>query len=163
MSHATRLLLEKHREKPRSVHLAFLDLEKVFERVPRDVIRYALQQHGVPKEVIVWVRILYSSPKSRPQMAAGISEYFSISVGVDRGSALSPLLFGGVMDTTTRDLQKPDSWALLYAGDVILSSEDESELEQQVQARSDCLAVLGPRLNVKKTVIENRSERARLY
>uniref|UniRef100_A0A7I4Z3N8 Reverse transcriptase domain-containing protein n=1 Tax=Haemonchus contortus TaxID=6289 RepID=A0A7I4Z3N8_HAECO len=44
--HAARLLLEKHREKRRPVHLAFLDLEKAFERVPRDVIWYALRQHG---------------------------------------------------------------------------------------------------------------------
>ncbi|XGW23906.1 hypothetical protein V3C99_005819, partial [Haemonchus contortus] len=44
--HAARLLLEKHREKRRPVHLAFLDLEKAFDRVPRDVIWYALRQHG---------------------------------------------------------------------------------------------------------------------
>uniref|UniRef100_A0A7I5E579 Reverse transcriptase domain-containing protein n=1 Tax=Haemonchus contortus TaxID=6289 RepID=A0A7I5E579_HAECO len=50
--HATRLLLEKHREKRRPVHLAFLDMEKAFDRVPRDVIWYALRQHGVPEELI---------------------------------------------------------------------------------------------------------------
>ncbi|KAK6729672.1 hypothetical protein RB195_006614 [Necator americanus] len=32
--HAVRILLEKHREKNHSVHLAFLDLEKGFDRVP---------------------------------------------------------------------------------------------------------------------------------
>nr|CDJ96727.1 RNA-directed DNA polymerase (reverse transcriptase) domain containing protein [Haemonchus contortus] len=36
--HAARLLLEKHREKRRAVHLAFLDLEIAFDRVPRVVI-----------------------------------------------------------------------------------------------------------------------------
>ncbi|XGW06745.1 hypothetical protein V3C99_016790, partial [Haemonchus contortus] len=71
--HATRLLLEKHREKRRPIHLAFLDLEKAFDRVPRDVIWYALRQHGVPEELIEWVRILYTSPKSRVQTAAGTS------------------------------------------------------------------------------------------
>ncbi|VDP62316.1 unnamed protein product [Heligmosomoides polygyrus] len=34
--HATRLLIEKHREKQKAVHIAFLDLEKAFDRVPRE-------------------------------------------------------------------------------------------------------------------------------
>ncbi|VDO97001.1 unnamed protein product [Heligmosomoides polygyrus] len=33
--HATRLLVEKHREKQKPVHIAFLGLEKAFDRVPR--------------------------------------------------------------------------------------------------------------------------------
>ncbi|VDP20059.1 unnamed protein product [Heligmosomoides polygyrus] len=54
--HAVRLLLEKHREKQKPVHFAFLDLEKAFDRVPREVIWYALRQHGIPEELIEWVR-----------------------------------------------------------------------------------------------------------
>ncbi|VDO19582.1 unnamed protein product [Heligmosomoides polygyrus] len=52
------LLLEKHREKQKPVHFAFLDLEKALDRVPREAIWYALRQHGVPEELIEWVRIL---------------------------------------------------------------------------------------------------------
>ncbi|KAK6764278.1 hypothetical protein RB195_024554 [Necator americanus] len=36
--HAVRILLEKHREKNRSVHLAFLDLGKAFDRVPHELL-----------------------------------------------------------------------------------------------------------------------------
>ncbi|VDO22430.1 unnamed protein product [Heligmosomoides polygyrus] len=46
----------EHREQ-RPVHLAFLDLEKAFDRVPREVIWYTLRQHGVPEELLEWVRI----------------------------------------------------------------------------------------------------------
>ncbi|KAK6738016.1 hypothetical protein RB195_020236 [Necator americanus] len=35
--HAVRILLEKHREKNRSVHLAFLGLEEAFDRVPNEL------------------------------------------------------------------------------------------------------------------------------
>ncbi|VDP23366.1 unnamed protein product [Heligmosomoides polygyrus] len=122
--HAARLLMEKHREKQKAVHIAFLDLEKAFDRVPREVIWYALPHHGVPDELIEWVRILYSCPKSRVQ-AAGTSMEFPISVGVHQGSALSPLLFVVVMDAITRDLQKPVPWTLLYADDVMLACEDK--------------------------------------
>ncbi|VDP11736.1 unnamed protein product [Heligmosomoides polygyrus] len=149
--HAARLLVEKHREKQRPVHLAFLDLEKAFDRVPREVIWYALRQHGVPEELVEWVRMLYSCPKSRVQAAAGTSTEFPISVGVHQGSALSPLLFVVVMDAITRDLQKPVPWTLLYADDVMLACEDKGELEREVQAWCDRLAMFGLKLNVKKT------------
>ncbi|VDP11945.1 unnamed protein product [Heligmosomoides polygyrus] len=134
--HAARLLVEKHREKQKPVHLAFLDLEKAFDRVPREVIWYALREHGVSEELVEWVRILYSCSKSRVQAAAGTSMEFSIFVGVHQGSALSPLLF---------------VWTLLYAGDVMLASKDKVELQRQVQAWCDRFEGYGLRLNVKKT------------
>ncbi|VDP34836.1 unnamed protein product [Heligmosomoides polygyrus] len=149
--YAARLLIEKHREKQKSVHIAFLDLEKAFDRVPREVIWYALRHHGVPEELIEWVRILYSCPKSRVQAAAGTSMEFPISVGVHQGSALSPLLFVVVMDAITRGLQNPVSWTLLYADDVMLASENKYELEREVQAWCDRLERFRLKLNVKKT------------
>ncbi|XGW34527.1 hypothetical protein V3C99_018444 [Haemonchus contortus] len=36
------------------------------------------------------------------------------------------------MYTITRDLRKPTPWTLLYGDDVMLASEDKSELEQQI-------------------------------
>ncbi|VDO79010.1 unnamed protein product [Heligmosomoides polygyrus] len=80
--HAARLLVEKHRERQKPVHIAFLDLEKAFGRVPRELIWYALRQHNVPEELIEWVRMIYSCPKSRVQAAAVNLVEFPISVGV---------------------------------------------------------------------------------
>ncbi|VDP07820.1 unnamed protein product [Heligmosomoides polygyrus] len=149
--HAVRLLLEKHREKQKPVHFAFLDLEKAFDRVPREVIWYALRRHGVPEELIEWVRIVYSFPISRVRAPAGTSMEFPIPVGVHQGSALSPLLFVVVMDAITRDLQKAAPWTLLYADDVMLACEGNAELERQAQEWCDRLALFGLKLIVKKT------------
>ncbi|EYC46253.1 hypothetical protein Y032_0403g824 [Ancylostoma ceylanicum] len=139
------------RKKQKPLHLAFLDLEKAFDRVPHEAIWYALRWHGVPEELIEWVRILYAEPRSRVQAAAGTSAEFPISVGVYQGSALSPLLFILVMDAITRDLQRPAPWTLLYADDVMLASEQKEDLQRQTQAWSERLALFGLRLNVKKT------------
>ncbi|EYC44065.1 hypothetical protein Y032_0473g2104 [Ancylostoma ceylanicum] len=141
----------QNRNKQKPLHLAFLDLEKVFDRVPHEVIWYALRWHGVPEELIEWVRILYADPRSRVQAAAGTSAEFPISVGVHQGSALSPLLFILVMDAITRDLQRSAPWTLLYADDVMLTSEQKEDLERQTQAWSERLARFSLRLNVKKT------------
>ncbi|EYC22092.1 hypothetical protein Y032_0018g3706 [Ancylostoma ceylanicum] len=103
------------RKTQKPLHMTFLDLEKAFDRVPHEAIWYALRWHGVPEELIEWVRILYTDPRSRVQAAAGTSAEFPISVDVHQGSAPSPLLFILVMDAITRDLQRPAPWTLLYA------------------------------------------------
>ncbi|VDO91953.1 unnamed protein product [Heligmosomoides polygyrus] len=59
-----RLLVEKHRES-RSPCIAFLELDRAFDRLPCELIWYALRQHNVHEELIEWMRILYSCPKSR--------------------------------------------------------------------------------------------------
>ncbi|EYB85314.1 hypothetical protein Y032_0300g1794 [Ancylostoma ceylanicum] len=50
--HAVRLLTEKHRKKKKTVHLAFLDLEKAFDRIIGDLIWLSLRAHGVPEEYV---------------------------------------------------------------------------------------------------------------
>ncbi|EYC38408.1 hypothetical protein Y032_0718g1795 [Ancylostoma ceylanicum] len=63
--HAARLLIGKHRERQKALHIAFPDLEKAFDRMPHELIWYALRRHAVPEELIEWVRILYARPRVR--------------------------------------------------------------------------------------------------
>uniref|UniRef100_A0A914VIK5 Reverse transcriptase domain-containing protein n=1 Tax=Plectus sambesii TaxID=2011161 RepID=A0A914VIK5_9BILA len=143
--HAARLLFERHQEKAKQLHTAFLDLEKAFDRVPHSLIWYSLRKRSVPEELVRWVQLLYQCPESRVRSASGLSQPFPITIGVHQGSALSLLLFVIVMDVTTLDLQKPVPWTLLYAEDVFLASDDREELQRQVQAWKDRLAHFGLR------------------
>ncbi|ETN82467.1 hypothetical protein NECAME_07956 [Necator americanus] len=83
--HAVRILLEKHREKNRSVHLAFLDLEKAFDRVPHELLWMSMRLHRVPEEYVRWMKLLYAKPTSVVRCAAGTSRSFPVGVG--RGSS----------------------------------------------------------------------------
>ncbi|VDP22177.1 unnamed protein product [Heligmosomoides polygyrus] len=55
------------------------------------------------------------------------------------------------MAAITRDLQKPVPWTLLYADDMMLGCEDKDEIERQMQAWCDRVAMFGLKMNVKKT------------
>ncbi|KAK6742925.1 hypothetical protein RB195_010287 [Necator americanus] len=79
--HAVRILLEKHREKNRSVHLAFLDLEKAFDRVPHELLWMSMRSHRVPEEYVRWTKLLYAKPTSVVRCAAGTSRPFPVQVG----------------------------------------------------------------------------------
>jgi hypothetical protein len=149
--HAARLLMEKHREKNKPLHAAFLDLEKAFDRVPHEVIWWALRKHNVPEEYVEWIKLIYRGATTNVRSTAGVSKDFPITVGVHQGSALSPLLFITVMDAITQDIQKPHPWTLLYADDVALMAPTRQELELDVQRWKDRLQQYGLRLNIKKT------------
>lgn len=72
-THAVRLLEEKHQEKNQPVHMAFVDLEKAFNRVPYGLIWHALRSHGVPKAYVDWVKLLYMNVTSAVRCPEGVS------------------------------------------------------------------------------------------
>lgn len=51
--------MERHREKNKKVHMAFLDLEKAFDQVPYELLWSALQSHLVPEAYVQWTQLLY--------------------------------------------------------------------------------------------------------
>uniref|UniRef100_W5NIS9 ribonuclease H n=1 Tax=Lepisosteus oculatus TaxID=7918 RepID=W5NIS9_LEPOC len=145
--HAARLLMERHHEKRKTIHMAFLDLEKAFNRVPHDLILLALRQHHIPEAYVSWTKLLYQKATSSVRCTAGTSDTFPINVGVHQGAALSPLLFILCIDTVTKDIQTRHPWTLLYANDVMIANS----LEQQVQEWKTHLERFGMKLNIKKT------------
>ena len=92
-----RQVQEKHEAKKKKLYYAFVDLEKAFDRVPREVVRWALRKLGVDEWLIRTVMALYIEVFTIVRTYAGLSESFEMKVGLHQGSLLSPL-FAAVMD-----------------------------------------------------------------
>ena len=88
-----RLLQEKYLAANKRLYMAFVDLEKAFDRVPRKVIWWALRKLGLDEWIVRLVQGMYSNARSRVRVGKGYSEEFEVKVGVHQGSVLSPLLF----------------------------------------------------------------------
>jgi len=70
-----------------------VDLEKAFDRVPREVIRWAMRKLGVEEWLVSAVMSMYTGAKTVVITVYGNSSGFEVKVGMHQGSALSPLLF----------------------------------------------------------------------
>jgi len=96
-----------------------VDLEKAFDRVPREVIRWAMRKLGVEEWLVL------AGAKTVVRTVYGNSSGFEVKVGMHQGSSLSPLLFVIVMEA------KPyleNLELLLYADDLVVIAETEEDL-----------------------------------
>ena len=105
-----------------------MDLEKEFDRVPRDVVRWALRKLGVDEWLICTVMALYTEDCTVVKTDAGLSESFEVKVGLYQGSVLSLLLFAAVMDAVSSEARSSLPSELLYADDLLLMAPTMEQL-----------------------------------
>ena len=147
-----RQIQEKYAEKKRRLYHVFVDLEKAFDRVPREVIRWALRRQCVPERMISLVMALYVNTRSRVKTGMGVSGEFEIKVGVHQGSALSPLLFVLVMEEATREVRE-GLWELLYADDLVITAENEEGAIDRFNDWKTGMENRGLKINMEKTKV----------
>ena len=85
--------------------MAFIDLEKAFDRVPRKVIWWGLRKLGVEVWIVRLMQGMYANAWSCVHVGEGYSEEFVVKVGVYQGSVLSPLLFIIVLEALSREFR----------------------------------------------------------
>ena len=77
-----RQLQEKHLAANKPLYMAFIDLEKAFDRVPLDVIWWAMRKLGIDEWLVRLVQSMYKDVRSRVRVGDGYSEEFGVGVGV---------------------------------------------------------------------------------
>ena len=103
---ALRQLQERYREGQQDLHCVFIDLEKAYDRVPREELYWCMRDKGVPGKYIRLVKDMYHQCETVVRCAAGTSEPFAVEVGLHQRSAFSPFLFAIMMDSLTETSEK---------------------------------------------------------
>ena len=92
--------------------MAFIDLE-AFDRVPQEVIWWALRKFGVEEWIIPLVQGMYANAGSCVHVGELYSEEFEVKDGVHQGSVLGPLLFIIVLEALSQEFRSGVPWDLL--------------------------------------------------
>ena len=148
-----RQLQEKHLEKGKILYLAFVDLEKAFDRVPREVLWWAMRRLHIPEWLVRTVKAMYSLATSRVRIDNSYSDSFEVQVGVHQGSVLSPLLFIIVLEALSQEFRTGCPWELLYADDLVLAADSLVGLQRKLSVWKAGMESKGLRVNMKKTKV----------
>jgi len=82
---------ENFRVEGKKLCFGFVDLDKAFDRVPREVIRCAMHKLGVEEWLVSAVMSMYTGAKTDVSTVYDNSSGLEVKVGMHQGSELSPL------------------------------------------------------------------------
>ena len=73
--------------------MVFIDLEKTYDKVPRNIMWWVLEKQKVPTKYITLIKDSYKNAMTFVRTCGGDITEFPINIGLHQGSALSPYLF----------------------------------------------------------------------
>ena len=81
-----RQLQERYLEKKKKLSFASVDLEKAFDLVPREVVKWVMRKLGVDEWSIRAVMTMYRNSKSLIRVNNTLWDKFDVKIGVHQGS-----------------------------------------------------------------------------
>ncbi|KAK3569104.1 hypothetical protein QTP86_022133, partial [Hemibagrus guttatus] len=148
---ALRILMEKYRDGQRELHCVFVDLEKAYDRVPREELWYCMRKSGVAEKYVRVVQDMYERSRTVVRCAVGQTEEFNVEVGLHQGSALSPFLFAIVMDQLSEEVRQESPWTMMFADDIVICSESREQVEENLERWRFALERRGMKVSRSKT------------
>ena len=110
-----------------------------------------LEIEGSQKNMWDWSTTYTKGAQHKSQCATGVIRDFEVSVRVDQGSTLSPLLFTIVMDYLTGEVRLEAPRNMMFADDVVLCMETKEEVEELLESWRRALEDQGLQVGRQKT------------
>ena len=148
---ALRMLMEKYREGQKELHCVFVDLEKAYDKVPREEVWYCMRKSGLAEKYVRIVQDMYDGSTTAVRCAVGVTEGFEVKVGLHQGSALSPCLFAMMMDRMMDEIREEAPWTMMFADDIVICNESKEQVEEKLESWRYALERRGMKVNRRKT------------
>ena len=156
-----RQVFEKAWEFAKPVYTAFIDSEKTYDRVPRDLLWNVLKEYGISGRLLVGIRSLYNDCKSHVRINGSKSNSFRVRVGLRQECVLSPLVFIIFMDRISRRSTTPDCVtvrnarveSLLFADDIARLAFSGTGLQRTLDRFATECTMADMQISTKKTEV----------
>ncbi|KAK3517909.1 hypothetical protein QTP70_027300 [Hemibagrus guttatus] len=148
---ALRIFDGEYRDGQRELHCVFVDLEKAYDRVPREELWYCMRKSGVAEKYVRVVQDMYERSRTVVRCVVGQTEEFNVEVGLHQGSALNPFLFAIVMDQLSEEVRQESPWTMMFADDIVICSESREQVEENLERWRFALERRGMKVSRSKT------------
>ena len=143
--------IEQYREGQKDICVTFIDLEKAYDRVPREEIWRTMSEGMVPEQYVKLVHDMYTGCRTKVRTVAGESSKFNVEVDLHQGSALSPYLFLILMAVLTERVRKEAPVSMLFADAIVLCGDRDVDMTEYLESRRKALEERGMRVSRPKT------------
>ena len=154
-----RQILEKKWEYNEAVHQLFIDFEKAYDSVRREILYNILIESGVPRKLVRLIKMYLTEIYSRVRVDKNLSDRIPIRKGMKQGGALTPLLFNSALEWAIRRVQVNQDGLklngkhqlLVYADDVNILGGSIRAVKENAEALVVAAKKIGLEVNTDKT------------
>ena len=141
---------EKFIDRSKSLHVAYMDLEKAYDRVDREAMWRVLGMYGINGQLLKALQRLYEKNEANDRVCREEGEWLEVGVDRRQGCVMSSWLFNLFMDAAMKEVgekagdvgvilwdeRRNIEWKvdwLMFADDSVLLGVSEGKLERLVQ------------------------------
>lgn len=159
--------------KDRNFCVAFIDLEKAFDSVPRENIWKSLKRREVDNKLSNNIKNLYKNTRTYVRTGNLQSSEFVTSEGLRQGGVLSPTLFNVLMDDIIKEVKKKTRklqagyrklevlriGECAFADDLTILARNEEDMQYNMEIWKTELEKQGLKINIEKTKVMSVGEK----
>lgn len=160
---ALRIIVEQSIEWQTSLYVNFIDFEKAFDSVDRQILWKLLRHYGIPTKITKLIQSFYGDMTCQVIHNRDLTQPFKVETGVRQGCLLSPLIFLLVIDWVMKEttkLPRGIQWTLHkkledldFADDIGLLSNTQKQMQEKTSTLQENARRVGLKVNITKSKV----------
>ena len=155
-----RNIIEQSQEFNTKLYAVFIDFERAFDSLDRNLMWKILETYGIPNKFIKIIKSLYKGYAVHIEHNGKLSEPVEINTGVRQGCILSPTIFLFILDWIMKiaAVNTGITWKVFqqledldFADDICLLSDIQTKMQTKIDKLNNIAAKTGLKININKT------------